>query len=201
MEGLLVKSIETNKVLQDTVAKLADVTNTAISGMNQGAETLYIAANDFAKAGQGVAETMRAATEATGNIKSASGILTTATTATKEVLLDYARTRDSFAAMVGELKSVTENARRDAAMTSEIVARIEAAAERLGEAQQQIEEYLKGVNDVLTKTHESFSENVVKTLREGNRQFQDELRKAVDMVSAAVRDLADTLEDVPGRRR
>jgi chorismate mutase len=144
---------------------------------------------------------MRAATEATGNIKSASGILTTATTATKEVLLDYARTRDSFAAMVGELKSVTENARRDAAMTSEIVARIEAAAERLGEAQQQIEEYLKGVNDVLTKTHESFSENVVKTLREGNRQFQDELRKAVDMVSAAVRDLADTLEDVPGRRR
>jgi ABC-type transporter Mla subunit MlaD len=103
--------------------------------------------------------------------------------------------------MVGELKSVTENARRDAAMTSEIVARIEAAAERLGEAQQQIEEYLKGVNDVLTKTHESFSENVVKTLREGNRQFQDELRKAVDMVSAAVRDLADTLEDVPGRRR
>lgn len=201
MEGLLAQSVETNKSLQDTVAKLSDATSAAISGMNQGAETLYVAASDFAKAGQGVSETMRAATEATGNIKTASGTLTTATSATKEVLVDYARTRDSFAAMVAELKSVTENARRDAAMTSEIIAGIEAAAEKLGEAQQQSEEYLKGVNDVLAKTHESFSENVVKTLREGNRQFQDELRKAVDMVSAAVRDLADTLEDVPGRRR
>lgn len=133
--------------------------------------------------------------------KVASGTLTAATSAAKDVLVDYGRTRDSFAAMVAELKSVTENARRDVAMTSEIISRIESAAGKLGEAQKQSEEYLKGVNDVLAKTHESFSEHVGKTLREGNRQFQDELRKAVDMVSAAVRDLGDTLEDAPGRRR
>lgn len=201
MESLMAQSIETNRSLQDTVARLSDATGEAIAGMNQGAETLYVAASDFAKAGQGVAETMRAAGEATGNIKVAAGTLSAATSAAKEVLTDYGRTRDSFAAMVSDLKSVTENARRDAAMTSEIIARIEAAAGKLGEAQKQSEEYLKGVNDVLAKTHESFSEHVGKTLREGNRQFQDELRKAVDMVSAAVRDLGDTLEDAPGRRR
>lgn len=201
MEGLLAQSLETNRSLQDTVANLSKTTNDAIARMNSGAETLYVAASEFAKAGQGVTETMRAATEATGNIKSASGTLTAATSATRDILVDYGRTRDSFAAMVAEFKSVTESAKRDAAMTSEIISRIEAAAQKLADAQRQSDNYLAGVNEVLGKAHESFSENIVRTLREGNRQFQDELRKAVDMVSAAIRDLGDTLEDVPGRDR
>jgi DNA anti-recombination protein RmuC len=201
MEALLTQSIEMNRSLQDTVARLSEATGNAIAGMKEGAETLFVAASDFAKAGQGVTETMRASADATGNIKAASATLVASTSATKDVLADYGRTRDSFAAMVAELKFVTENASRDAAMTSEIVARIEAAAQKLAVVQRQSEDYLHGVNEVLTKTHEAFSENVVRTLREGNRQFQDELRTAVDMVSAAVRDLGDTLEDVPGRER
>ncbi|MEI8326898.1 MAG: anti-phage ZorAB system protein ZorA, partial [Betaproteobacteria bacterium] len=64
MEKLLGQSVETNKSLQDTVAKLASATDKAITGMNSGAETLYVAASDFAKAGQGVADTMRASTVA-----------------------------------------------------------------------------------------------------------------------------------------
>ena len=187
MEGLLTQSIDTNRSLQDSVSALSRATVEAIGSMNQGAETLYIAASDFAKAGQGVAETMRAATDATANIKGASGTLSIATSAVKDVLADYARTRDSFAVMVAELKVVTENARRDAAMTSEIIAGIEAAAGKLGDAQRQSEDYLKGINEVLAKTHESFAEHVGKTLRDGNRDFQKELRTAVDMVSAAPR--------------
>jgi ABC-type transporter Mla subunit MlaD len=201
MEELLAQSVETNRSLQDSVAALSRATGDAIASMNQGAETLYVAASDFAKAGQGVSDTMRAATDATSNIKSASTSLSMATTATKDVLADYARTRDSFAAMVAELKSVTENARRDAAMTSGIISRIEAAAGKLGEAQRQSEEYLKGVNEVLAKTHESFAKHVGDTMRVANANFQKELRMAVDMVSAAVRDLGDTLEDAPVRRR
>jgi hypothetical protein len=36
-------------------------------------------------------------------------------------------------------------------------------------------------------------------MRVANADFQKELRTAVNMVSAAVRDLSDTLEDAPGR--
>lgn len=201
MERLLTQSVETNRSLQESVAALSRATSEAIASMNQGAETLYIAASDFAKAGQGVTETMRTASETTANIKSASGTLSTATSAVKDVLADYARTRDSFAAMVAELKSVTENARRDAAMTTEIIARIEAAAGKLGEAQRKSEDYLMGVTDVLAKAHESFAEHIGKTLRDGNRDFHKELRTAVEMVSAAIRELGDTLEDAPVRRR
>lgn len=201
MEGLLAQSVETNRSLQDSVSALSRATGEAIAGMNQGAETLYVAASDFAKAGQGVSETMRSASEATAGIKTVSATLSTAASAIKDVVADYARTRDSFSAMVAEFKAVTENARRDTAMTSEIIARIETAAAKLGEAQREAEDYLKGVNDVLANTHESFAKHVGDTMRVANANFQKELRTAVDMVSAAVRDLSDTLEDVPGRRR
>lgn len=200
MEGLLAQSVETNRSLQESVSALSRATGDAIAGINQGAETLYVAASDFAKAGQGVSETMRSASEATAGIKTAAATLSTAANATRDVLADYARTRDSFAAMVAELKSVTENARRDAAMTSEIISRIESAAKKLAEAQRETEDYLKGVNDVLANTHESFAKHVGDTMRVANANFQQELRTAVDMVSAAVRDLGDTLEDAPGRR-
>lgn len=201
MQKLMEQSVETNRSLQDAVSRLSAVTSDAINKMNQGAETLYIASSDFAKAGQGVAETMRAAGVATNDMKVASGSLSAASSAAKDVLADYARTRDTFAAMVSELKSVTEAARRDSLMASSFISGIEAAAQKLAAAQMQADEYLKGVNDVLSSTHESFAEHVGKTLKEGNRQFQSELRTAVDMVSAAVRDLADTLEDMPGRGR
>lgn len=199
MEALLEQSVETSRALQQSVKGLSDATNDSIKRMGQGADTLFKAATDFAAAGQGVSETMRASSEATVSIKSASAALSTATSAAKDIIADYARTRDAFSSMVSELKLVTENARRDAAMTTEIVARMESAAVKLKEAQRLSEEYLKGVSDVLTKTHESFASSIGKTLQESNRGFQKELRAAVDMVSAAVKDLGDTLEEIPGR--
>jgi DNA anti-recombination protein RmuC len=200
MEALLSQSVETNRSLQDTVAKLSAATSKAITDMNAGAETLYVAASDFAKAGQGVTDTMRASSDAVGLIRDASGTLASATGATKDVLADYARTRDAFVTMVGELKIVMENAKREASMTSEIISKMEAAAAQLGTAQRQSEDYLKGVNEVLVKVHDSFSENVHRTLREGNRQFQQELRDAVNLVSGAIKDLGDTLDDLPTKR-
>lgn len=201
MQELLEQSIATNRSFQESVATLSGATSEAIGRLNQGAETLREAASDFAKAGQGVAETMNSASVATAEINAASEVLSTAVTATKDVLADHARTREFFAAMVAELKSVIENARRDAAMTSEIIGSIEIAAAKLGEALHESGEYLNSVDDVLANTHESFAKHVGDTMRTANASFQKELRTAVDMVSAAVRDLGDTLEDIPGRER
>ena len=201
IESLMTQLVETNRSLENTVAQLSGATTQAIAGMNEGAKTLSTAAADFAKAGQGVADTMKAAGEATGNIKVASGTLSAATSAVKDVLADYGHTRDAFANMVTELKSVTENARRDAAMTSEIIARIESATGKLGEAQIQMEKYLEGINQVLVKTHESFAAQVVQTLGKGTSEFQHELREAVAILSTAIKDLGETLEDIPDKRR
>lgn len=200
MEKLLGQSLETNKALQDTVAKLASSTDKAITGMNSGAETLYVAASDFAKAGQGVADTMRASTAAVEAIKAASGQLTMATDGARGVLEDYGRTRDTFAVMVSELKLTIDTAKREASMTTEFVSRIEAATAQLSAAQKQSEDYLKNVSDVLTKAHESFAQNVERSLREGNRQFQGELAAAVQLLSGAIKNLGDLVDDLPTKR-
>ena len=200
VEQLLTQSMETNKSLQNTVASLAQATDKAITGMNAGAETLFVAASDFAKAGQGVTDTMKASTVATEAIKGASTQLTMATDGARAIFSEYAKTRDTFAVMVSELKATVENAKRDASMTGEIIGRIDAAAKQLAVAQQQSEDYLKGVSDVLVKAHDSFQENVERTLREGNRQFQGELSSAVQLLSGAIKNLGDVVDDIPARR-
>ncbi|WP_010104807.1 anti-phage ZorAB system protein ZorA [Verminephrobacter aporrectodeae] len=200
VEQLLGQSMETNKSLQNTVASLAQATDKAITGMKSGAETLYLAATDFAKAGQGVSETMRASTTATEAIKAASTQLTMSTDGARAIFADYAKTRDTFALMVAELKATFENTKRDVSMTSEIIGRIETATQQLAIAQKQSEEYLQGVSEVLVKAHESFRENVERTLREGNRQFQDELTSAVHLLSGAIKNLGDVVDDIPPRR-
>jgi ABC-type transporter Mla subunit MlaD len=200
MEKLLGQSVETNKALQDTVAKLASATDKAITGMNSGAETLFVAASDFAKAGQGVADTMEASTSAVEAIKAASGQLTLATDGARGVLEDYGRTRDTFAVMVSELKLTIDKAKREASMTTEFVTRIEAATAQLSVAQRQSEEYLKNVSEVLTKAHESFAINVERSLREGNRQFQGEMNTAVQLLSGAIKSLGDVVDDLPAKR-
>lgn len=200
VENLMAQSLETSRSLQTSVASLSKATGDAIAGMNSGAETLYVAAADFAKAGQGVAETMIASSAATEKIHTAAQTLFTAINATQQILQDYGKTRDVFALMVSELKSTIESAKKEASMTEDIVAKLEAASTQLGTAQKQSEEYLKGVSEVLVKSHETFAESIGLTLRKGNAQFQKELDLAVGLLSGAIKNLGDTLDDLPGKR-
>ena len=200
VEQLLAQSMETNKSLQSSVVSLAGATDKAISGLNAGAETLYVAASDFAKAGQGVSETMKASAAATETIKVASTQLAIATENAKGIFADYAKTRDTFAMMVSDLKGTFEVAKRDASLTSELIRQIEAATKQLAVAQKQSEDYLKGVTEVLVQAHESFGQSVERTLREGNRKFQGELSGAVQLLSGAIKNLGDVVDDIPARK-
>ena len=71
---------------------------------------------------------------------------------------------------------------------------------QLASAQKQSEDYLKGVNHVLVEAHDSFAESVERTLREGNRQFQGELSRAVQLLSTAILNLGDLVDEIPARR-
>jgi len=200
MEQLLGQSMETNKALRLSVESFTSVTDKAISGMNSGAETLYLAAGDFAKAGQGVSETMRHAASAVATIKSTADELSQATLGAIEIVADYGNTRDVFKQMVSDLRTTIETARRDASMTSEIVRSIEAATNKLAEAHGKTGDYLKGINDVLVGAHKTFAENIRGTLREGNLEFQNELTQSVQLLSGAIKSLSDLVDDIPARR-
>ena len=200
VENLVRQSVETSRALQESVNILTTSTADSIGRMNSGAELLYVASSDFAKAGQGVTASLSGSSAAIEKIRAAAGSLENAMQGTISILGDYKTSRDAFAMMVADLKTTILNAKKEAFMTSDLVEKLQAAAAQLGIAQRQSEEYLKGVSDVLTKTHEAFASNVEKTLNRGNAQFHTELSNAVNLLSAGIQDLGDTLESASAKR-
>ncbi len=200
VERLIARSIEASHALQATVEKLSAATGTAVAGMNAGADTLAVAADDFAKAGQGVATTLDATAAAMENINFASNALLSASAVTQKMLENHGSSHAAFAALVSDLRATIETARREASLSAELVDRLQAAAGQLSNAQHQSEAYLDKVNDVLIRAHQSFADNIERTLRESNRQFQKELAQAVSLLSGAIQDLGDTLDELPAKR-
>lgn len=200
VEKMVGASQETNRALQSSVAGLERASYKAISEMNSGAEKLLAASTEFAKSGQGVSDTMKAAASATESIRAASGQLSTAADGVKATIAEYGKTRDAFATMISDLKETFDTAKRDAGMTTQLVQKLEAASRQLAIAQEQSETYLKGVTEVLVKAHDSFRENIERTLSEGNRKFHGELSSAVNLLSGAIKNLGDVVDDIPVRR-
>lgn len=199
VETLVQKVAEATQTMQASVAAMRDVTTDAMNRMNSGADTLFMAADEFAKAGQGVAGVMQQVNTASDKLTTASGALTSAITGIQGVVADYQTTRDTFALMVENLKTTVENAKREAGVTQELVTTLKAAAGELVAAQNEAEKYLHGVTEVLTHTYRDFAENIGKTLREANTQFHRELADATNYLKTAVQDLADVVDDIPKR--
>jgi predicted nucleic acid-binding Zn-ribbon protein len=200
VEMLIAQLVKTSGDLQSNVTALTSVTTSAIDRMNSGAETLVIAADDFAKAGQEVAGTMNAAADATGKIQLSAQSLGTATASIQQMFADYRRTSDALAAMLADLKITMDTAKKEAGLTTQLVSQLKAAADQLGQAQQQADSYLQGINKVLTETHKSFASEISNTLRQGNSQFQQELSQAVGLLRSGIQELGDTLDDLPGKK-
>ena len=194
LETLLARTAES---LTKVVGELGRVA-ARLDGAGQGA--VSSAAGQLQDAGAGVGRAADTFAQASTQLLAATSSLAAAATEAGNVMREQGRTRDAFALMWGDLKSTMENARREAALTSELVSRLEAAGGALAGAQLEARDYLEGVTRVLTEAHGSFAENVERTLRQGNSQFHKELSTAVDYLKGAIEELGDTLENLAVRK-
>lgn len=187
-------------VMRTSVAALSQTSRESIDKLSSGADVLYMASSDFAKAGQGVTETIQASGKATSVIQSAGATLAGALVDVKNVLRDNERTRDIFAKLVSDLQSTVENTRTEASLTANVLSTLREASQQLGSSQKQAEIYLKSVTEVLGEAHQEFAKNIEQTLRHGNTQFHIELSDAVSLLNGAIKDLGDTLESATAGR-
>ncbi len=190
--------------MAESVASLTQATASSVERMNAGAEMLGTASRNFASAGDRVSGVMGKAAELSAKLVETSGGLTTGSMAMQEVLRDYRSQRDAVSLLVTELRATVETARKEAALTSDVLSRIESSAAKLGTAQKQADEYLEGVSRVLAEAHKSFATEVKRTLDKANTEFHVKLTTAVGMLSAAVNELEVTLalmESAPQGRR
>jgi hypothetical protein len=138
-------------------------------------------------------DTMGQAATVSSKLSETAGSLSSGSTAIQELLRDYRQQRDAVTQLVAELRSAVEAARREASLTSDVLARIEGSATRLGTAQKLADEYLDGVSKVLGEAHNSFASEVKRTLDKANVEFHTKLAQAVGMLHAAVGELEVTL--------
>jgi methyl-accepting chemotaxis protein len=182
--------------MRSAVGQLATTTRESLERMNTGAEKLHGASTHLTQGIDGMATVVEKVSGTTDKLNLAANALNGATQASMQVINDYRAARDTFANIVSDLKSTVENAKREASMTSDLVSRMGVAADKLGSARQEAENYLEGVTEVLGETHKAFAENVERTLRQGNAQFHKELAEAVSLLKGAIQDLGDTLDSV-----
>lgn len=187
IDGLLGRTTQT---LEQIVSELGQLSQ-RLEQSGKGAITtasgqLQRAGGDMQRVGEslaGLGEEMAAAARAMN------GAAQTAS----EAMREQARLQDSIARMVGDLRATVEVARRDAAMSGELVRRLEQSASLLGVAQVRADEYLQSVNQVLTEAHGAFATNIEQTLGRGNSQFQKAVVTAVEALEGAIEELSDAL--------
>jgi methyl-accepting chemotaxis protein len=176
--------------VRSTVDAMRSTTSDVVSRMNSGAETMLLAADEFSKAGQGVSGVLQHVTTISAKLADASSSVSASSAVLRGVIGDYATTRETLAAMLGDLRGTVENAKREANLTSDILTRIESASQKLGQAQRDAEDYLAGISDVLAKSHGEFAAGLRTTLAHNYREFYERLSNATGLLRQAIEELA-----------
>jgi ABC-type transporter Mla subunit MlaD len=180
---------EASRIMAGSVDKLSAATTTSIDKMYAGAERLDAAATRFASAGDQVSQVMAKAAGVSAQLTQVSGALTSGSAGLDAVLRDYQGQRQAMVQLLGEMRSLVETVRREGSMTADALMRIEASAQRLGEAHKAADAYLDGVSKVLGDSSVAFRESVTSTLGQVNGQFHAHLSAAVNLLGGAVEDL------------
>ena len=187
------------ETIADAIKELESVTSSSIGLMNSSAETLAVAADDFAKAGSGVSGVLGKSEALTQQLTQAAGSIGVATKSLDGVMNDYRTTRDSVRQMLEAVQASVEAARREASLTADVLGRLEAASGRLASAQKSADEYLGRVTEVLETAHQAFADNVEKTLTASTRSFYESLSQATKLLREAIVELEQTLGSLSPR--
>lgn len=175
------------------ITLLTQTTSSSVERMHAGAEQLGLASRNFATAGERVSSVMTQAAGVSEKLAETSGALTVGGSALQALIKDYHSQRAVVEALVTELRTTVESARKEASLTADVLGRIESSAQKLGAAQKQADEYLDGVSQVLADAHTSFATEVKRTLNTANTDFHTKLSTAVNMLHAAIGELELTL--------
>lgn len=124
------------------------------------------AAQEFMRSGQGFADIFDKSTALSRDLSETAAALATSSKDIGVVVADYRNARETLQGMVDVMRKVVEATRGDPSVTSDVVIRIEAAAEKLIAAQGQADDYLARLNGVLSDAHSAFSTQMLETVRD-----------------------------------
>jgi MotA/TolQ/ExbB proton channel family len=181
------------------VEQMGSTTTDAIDKMTAGAASLYAAVGEFTKATQDVTAVMSDTAAASEALTRSAESITGAANELGRIVSDYRASRDVLERMLTELRATVENAKTEASLTTNILARIDGAATKLAQAQGQADTYLERISEVLAEAHQEFSDNMRKTLGDANQQFYDQLTRATQLLRVGIQELEVSLGSFNGK--
>lgn len=200
VESHQIAAAEAVRSIKAAINQMSEVTTSALTGMNQGAENLIIATDDFSKAGQSVAGVLHEATGVATKLSLSADAVSISTRAMETIVGDYSTVRQQLNDMIQALKGTVESARKEASLTADVLMRIDHAAQKLATAQNQADRYLTQVSEVLEKTYQEFAFNMQSTLNVANKQFFQHLTDATALLRGSIEELDAALGNVSTRK-
>lgn len=187
---------ESAESIQSSTEALSTRSAESAGRMDRSATTLLKASDQLAVASQQVGATMQAMDHLSHAMQSTADSLSGSSADVQKMSDDYKSTTKAFRVIVSEFKEVIKTARKEASLSTTLVGQLQDSAKKLSTIQQAANHYLDSVTHVLEKSHESFANSMMETLRAGNAQFHTELSTAVGYLQSAIMDLGDLLDSV-----
>lgn len=186
-------AIQSNR---QNIDKLSQVSISSITGMNDGAEKMRLAAERFSTAGQSLSHITEGSSALLSQINTVSNSLTTTTTQLHTLVSDYQKSRDSVNQAIQVLEKLIDTARQEAGMSSQMLSDMQQMTQALQGVKQDMQQYLGEVNDVMAKGFDSFGSAVESTLNRSLVAFDNTLDLAVKRLSSGIEDLGGATEEL-----
>jgi hypothetical protein len=193
VERAIVQMGQASAQMAQSIERLTGITSQSVDQMHAGADKLHRSSQGFASAGDQMSAVLAQAGAVSGQLLQASSALATGATAMHAGLDDYRAHREAVGQLVSDLRVTVEQARKEASLTADVLARIQSSTERLGQAHGEADQYLHGVSKVLAEAHQAFAAAVRRTLDTANTEFHAKLSTAVGLLASSVGELEATL--------
>ncbi|WP_168405837.1 anti-phage ZorAB system protein ZorA [Acinetobacter indicus] len=196
IKDLIAHSQNAVQVYKENIQKLSQVTTDSITGMNNGAEKMRLASEQFNTAGSSLITVTDKTSQLIAEVSTTSTHLTSASSNLISLLKDYKDSQESVKQAISTLDGLIKQAQAEVGMSSEMLKDMNQMTTALNQVKKEMQDYLEQVSDVLVKSFESFGSSVETSLNHSLGAFDNTLDQAVKRLATGVEGLGGFVEDL-----
>jgi len=196
IKELIVHSQNAVESYKNNIQKLTQVTTDSITGMNNGAEKMRLASEQFNMAGTSLISVTDKTSQLISEVTTTSIHLTSASSNLISLLNDYKNSQDSVNNAISTLDSLIKQAQSEAGMSTKMLDDMNQMTTALNQVKKEMQDYLEQVSDVLVKSFDSFGASVETSLNHSLGIYDNTLDQAVKRLLSGVEGLGSFVEDL-----
>lgn len=196
IKQLVLESKNATESYKNNIQKLTQVTTDSISGMNNGAEKIRLASDQFNAAGSSLITVTEKTSKLINEVTTTSTHLTSASSNIINLLNDYKSSQDIVNKAISTLNDLVKQAQSEAGLNTKMLGDMQQMTEALNQVKKEMQDYLEQVNDVLVKSFVTFESSVETSLNHSLGVYDNTLNQAVQRLATGVEGLGSFVEDL-----